>query len=198
MHFTAHHRGGWGAEYDLKRALNCLCHSWLCLCWPPQGKAYVFDRVFPTNSTQEQVYSTCAKQIVKGESHTWFCGVFCLHDVWVAQQLREKTTEHLELPYIHVGGVTSHWQFTGASISTSLTRCKKKLFPWHDVVTRPACRSITMRWLMTCMLIIAQKDRHIQGAYSSNKTITFNFWIFFSFPSFCLHLFMSVCLFFPC
>ncbi|XP_039864352.1 kinesin heavy chain isoform X1 [Simochromis diagramma] len=29
------------------------------------GKAYVFDRVFPTNSTQEQVYSTCAKQIVK-------------------------------------------------------------------------------------------------------------------------------------
>uniref|UniRef100_A0A3P8QE54 Kinesin-like protein n=1 Tax=Astatotilapia calliptera TaxID=8154 RepID=A0A3P8QE54_ASTCA len=47
------------------RALNCLCHSCLCLCWPPQGKAYVFDRVFPTNSTQEQVYSTCAKQIVK-------------------------------------------------------------------------------------------------------------------------------------
>lgn len=29
------------------------------------GKAYVFDRVFPTNSTQEQVYNTCAKQIVK-------------------------------------------------------------------------------------------------------------------------------------
>uniref|UniRef100_A0A669DA29 Kinesin-like protein n=1 Tax=Oreochromis niloticus TaxID=8128 RepID=A0A669DA29_ORENI len=44
------------------------------------GKAYVFDRVFPTNSTQEQVYSTCAKQIVKGESHTWFWGFFCLHD----------------------------------------------------------------------------------------------------------------------
>ncbi|XP_051563571.1 kinesin heavy chain-like isoform X1 [Myxocyprinus asiaticus] len=29
------------------------------------GKPYVFDRVFPTNSTQEQVYNTCAKQIVK-------------------------------------------------------------------------------------------------------------------------------------
>ncbi|XP_071400632.1 kinesin heavy chain isoform X1 [Centroberyx affinis] len=29
------------------------------------GKHYVFDRVFPTNTTQEQVYNTCAKQIVK-------------------------------------------------------------------------------------------------------------------------------------
>ncbi|XP_031423416.1 kinesin heavy chain isoform X2 [Clupea harengus] len=29
------------------------------------GKSYVFDRVFPTNTTQEQVYNTCAKQIVK-------------------------------------------------------------------------------------------------------------------------------------
>lgn len=26
----------------------------------------MFDRVFPTNTTQEQVYNTCAKQIVKG------------------------------------------------------------------------------------------------------------------------------------
>ncbi|XDV35181.1 hypothetical protein PO909_005177, partial [Leuciscus waleckii] len=30
-----------------------------------QGKPYVFDKVFPTNCTQEQVYNTCAKQIVK-------------------------------------------------------------------------------------------------------------------------------------
>uniref|UniRef100_A0A4W6BRI6 Kinesin-like protein n=1 Tax=Lates calcarifer TaxID=8187 RepID=A0A4W6BRI6_LATCA len=29
------------------------------------GKSYIFDRVFPTNTTQEQVYNTCAKQIVK-------------------------------------------------------------------------------------------------------------------------------------
>ncbi|XP_029974320.1 kinesin family member 5Aa isoform X2 [Salarias fasciatus] len=29
------------------------------------GKSYVFDRVFPTNTTQEQVYNSCAKQIVK-------------------------------------------------------------------------------------------------------------------------------------
>uniref|UniRef100_A0A667XKF9 Kinesin-like protein n=1 Tax=Myripristis murdjan TaxID=586833 RepID=A0A667XKF9_9TELE len=29
------------------------------------GKSYVFDRVFPTNTSQEQVYNTCAKQIVK-------------------------------------------------------------------------------------------------------------------------------------
>ncbi|KAM9814234.1 kinesin heavy chain [Neosynchiropus ocellatus] len=28
------------------------------------GKSYVFDQVFPTNTSQEQVYNTCAKQIV--------------------------------------------------------------------------------------------------------------------------------------
>lgn len=33
----------------------------------PQGKPYVFDRVFPPNTTQEQVYHACAMQIVKGE-----------------------------------------------------------------------------------------------------------------------------------
>lgn len=30
-----------------------------------QGKPYVFDRVLPPSTTQEQVYSACAKQIVK-------------------------------------------------------------------------------------------------------------------------------------
>ncbi|XP_078393043.1 kinesin heavy chain-like [Cetorhinus maximus] len=29
------------------------------------GKSYVFDRVFPTNTTQDQVYNACAKQIVR-------------------------------------------------------------------------------------------------------------------------------------
>ncbi|XP_074532884.1 kinesin heavy chain isoform X1 [Halichoeres trimaculatus] len=29
------------------------------------GRSYVFDQVFPTNATQEQVYNACAKQIVK-------------------------------------------------------------------------------------------------------------------------------------
>ncbi|ROK31094.1 Kinesin heavy chain isoform 5A [Anabarilius grahami] len=29
------------------------------------GKPYVFDKVFPTNCTQEQVYNSCAKRIVK-------------------------------------------------------------------------------------------------------------------------------------
>uniref|UniRef100_A0A674NP99 Kinesin family member 5A, a n=1 Tax=Takifugu rubripes TaxID=31033 RepID=A0A674NP99_TAKRU len=29
------------------------------------GKSFSFDHVFPTNTTQEQVYNTCAKQIVK-------------------------------------------------------------------------------------------------------------------------------------
>uniref|UniRef100_A0A3B3UMK4 Kinesin-like protein n=1 Tax=Poecilia latipinna TaxID=48699 RepID=A0A3B3UMK4_9TELE len=29
------------------------------------GKSYVYDQVFPTNTTQEQVYNACAKQIVR-------------------------------------------------------------------------------------------------------------------------------------
>ncbi|KAM7422903.1 hypothetical protein PAMA_010778 [Pampus argenteus] len=29
------------------------------------GRSYMFDQVFPTSTTQEQVYNTCAKQIVK-------------------------------------------------------------------------------------------------------------------------------------
>lgn len=39
-----------------------VCHP----LFPPQGKPYVFDRVFPPNTTQEQVYHACAMQIVKG------------------------------------------------------------------------------------------------------------------------------------
>lgn len=31
-----------------------------------QSKPYVFDRVLPPNTSQEQVYNQCAKQIVKG------------------------------------------------------------------------------------------------------------------------------------
>ncbi|KAJ7421140.1 kinesin heavy chain-like protein [Pitangus sulphuratus] len=34
-------------------------------CSIKQGKPYVFDRVLPPNTTQEQVYNACAKQIVK-------------------------------------------------------------------------------------------------------------------------------------
>lgn len=32
-----------------------------------QGKPYMFDRVFQSNTTQEQVYNACAQKIVKGE-----------------------------------------------------------------------------------------------------------------------------------
>lgn len=31
-----------------------------------QGKPYMFDRVFQSNTTQEQVYNACAQKIVKG------------------------------------------------------------------------------------------------------------------------------------
>lgn len=39
------------------------------LLFPLQGKPYVFDRVFPPNTTQEQVYHACAMQIVKGNGY---------------------------------------------------------------------------------------------------------------------------------
>ncbi|WP_348253246.1 hypothetical protein, partial [Salmonella enterica] len=41
-----------------------------------QGKPYVFDRVLPPNTTQEQVYTACSKQIVidvlEGYNGTFF------------------------------------------------------------------------------------------------------------------------------
>lgn len=41
-----------------------------------QGKPYVFDRVFQSNTTQEQVYNACAQKIVKGLN---FCFVYTTH-----------------------------------------------------------------------------------------------------------------------
>lgn len=34
-----------------------------------QGRPYAFDRVFQSNTSQEQVYTACAQQIVKGKSN---------------------------------------------------------------------------------------------------------------------------------
>jgi len=47
---------------------NCVwcSFSYKSLFGLQQGKPYVFDRVLPPNTTQEQVYNACAKQIVKG------------------------------------------------------------------------------------------------------------------------------------
>lgn len=49
----------------------------LLLC--EQGKPYVFDRVLPPNSTQEQVYNQCAKQIVRGTRRRLHSSVLVLH-----------------------------------------------------------------------------------------------------------------------
>uniref|UniRef100_A0A2I2YND7 Kinesin-like protein n=1 Tax=Gorilla gorilla gorilla TaxID=9595 RepID=A0A2I2YND7_GORGO len=45
-----------------------------------QGKPYVFDRVLPPNTTQEQVYNACAKQIVKGKCYFFISSWGKLHD----------------------------------------------------------------------------------------------------------------------
>ena len=36
------------------------------------GKVYVFDKVFKTNATQEDVYSSTAKEIVEGNNCKYF------------------------------------------------------------------------------------------------------------------------------
>lgn len=55
---------GWmgsGGMMDWRR----FCVTLTCAS-PEQSKPYVFDRVLPPNTSQEQVYDQCAKQIVKG------------------------------------------------------------------------------------------------------------------------------------
>uniref|UniRef100_A0A671T7R7 Kinesin-like protein n=1 Tax=Sinocyclocheilus anshuiensis TaxID=1608454 RepID=A0A671T7R7_9TELE len=43
-----------------------MSHSlYVCLSLSLQGKPYVFDRVFQSNTSQEQVYNACAQKIVK-------------------------------------------------------------------------------------------------------------------------------------
>jgi hypothetical protein len=46
-----------------------------------QGKPYVFDRVLPPNTTQEQVYNACAKQIVKGKCY-FFISSWAFQSNW--------------------------------------------------------------------------------------------------------------------
>ena len=48
--------------------LYYFCYSLLFFS-SSQGKPYMFDRVFQSNTTQEQVYNACAQKIVKGEVH---------------------------------------------------------------------------------------------------------------------------------
>uniref|UniRef100_A0A8C5BE88 Kinesin-like protein n=1 Tax=Gadus morhua TaxID=8049 RepID=A0A8C5BE88_GADMO len=67
------------------------------------GRSYAFDRVFPTNSTQEQVYDTCAKQIVKGNPlppilTSLICNMGRLHDpqgMGIIPRIAEDIFKHI-------------------------------------------------------------------------------------------------------
>ncbi|KAK1898519.1 Kinesin heavy chain isoform 5A [Dissostichus eleginoides] len=77
------------------------------------GKSYVFDRVFPTNTTQEQVYNTCAKQIVKdvlggyngtifaygqtasGKTHTMEGKLHDPHQMGIIPRIAEDIFDHI-------------------------------------------------------------------------------------------------------
>lgn len=52
-----------------------LGFTWYSLFSLFQGKPYMFDRVFQSNTTQEQVYNACAQKIVKGEVSLLFLAV---------------------------------------------------------------------------------------------------------------------------
>ena len=54
-----------------------ISHSPLSLSHS-QSKPYVFDRVFQSNTTQEQVYNACAQKIVKGETLIPACSM-CIY-----------------------------------------------------------------------------------------------------------------------
>lgn len=47
-----------------------------------QSKPYIFDRVFQSNTSQEQVYNDCAKKIVKGKATLTIRK--CLVFVWIS------------------------------------------------------------------------------------------------------------------
>ncbi|XP_016093572.1 kinesin heavy chain-like [Sinocyclocheilus grahami] len=53
------------AVHELPMIFVCMCEQNANAKSHISGKPYIFDRVFPPNTTQEQVYDTCAKQIVK-------------------------------------------------------------------------------------------------------------------------------------
>uniref|UniRef100_A0A3Q3IU85 Kinesin-like protein n=1 Tax=Monopterus albus TaxID=43700 RepID=A0A3Q3IU85_MONAL len=82
------------------------------------GKPYIFDRVFPTNTTQEQVYNTCAKQIVKdvlcgyngtifaygqtssGKTHTMEGKLHDPHQMGIIPRIAEDIFNHIFMSYL--------------------------------------------------------------------------------------------------
>ncbi|KAI5628973.1 kinesin-1 heavy chain isoform X2 [Silurus asotus] len=95
------------------------------------GKSYVFDRVFPTNTTQEQVYNTCAKQIVKdvlggyngtifaygqtssGKTHTMEGSLHDPHGMGIIPRIAEDIFNHIfsmdENLEFHIKGCTERF-----------------------------------------------------------------------------------------
>lgn len=61
--------------------LSVFLIALLCLFFF-QSKPYIFDRVFQSNTSQEQVYNDCAKKIVKGKATLTIRK--CLVCVWIS------------------------------------------------------------------------------------------------------------------
>ncbi|KAK7898965.1 hypothetical protein WMY93_019818 [Mugilogobius chulae] len=91
-------------------------------------RPYVFDKVFPTNSTQEQVYNTCAKQIVKdvlggyngtifaygqtssGKTHTMEGNLHDPQGMGIIPRIAEDIFEH-------IFAMDENWSFTSRLVS---------------------------------------------------------------------------------
>lgn len=69
----------------------------------------MFDQVFPINATQEDIYNSCAKQIVKGKyaSMSYCLGaIFCLFLEWTMNKALEES-DVLLFKFIHTLASTS-------------------------------------------------------------------------------------------
>lgn len=129
--------GCWQSSKALFKLSVTLC-SWPCLCWPSQGKSYVFDQVFPTNTSQEQVYNACAKQIVKGESCARFAFFFFLHQ-------RCATRTKAIKPWIGVSLAFTQQlcQFSSIYCLNALAALYK---PWEKPISMIWCGHTTYRY----------------------------------------------------
>lgn len=70
-----------------------------------QGKVYVYDKVFKANATQESVYNTAAKPIVKGMWLEFNClrnNAKALNDLYTAGSCKKSISLDLKKLIINV------------------------------------------------------------------------------------------------
>uniref|UniRef100_A0A8C6S7V9 Kinesin-like protein n=1 Tax=Neogobius melanostomus TaxID=47308 RepID=A0A8C6S7V9_9GOBI len=134
------------------------------------GRSYVFDRVFPTNTTQEQVYNTCAKQIVKdvlggyngtifaygqtssGKTHTMEGKLHDPHQMGIIPRIAEDIFNHIfamdENLEFHIrSGEVSYFEIYMDKIRDLLDVTKTNLSVHEDKNRVPYVKGCTERFV---------------------------------------------------